>query len=75
MATVTIYRDIPIIANKMRPYGSMVNSSGDPLTGRIDVDNFISLNPASVVTSLTLSPRKGKVLQNSFVRSEWSTAF
>ena len=77
MANVQIYRDAPVIANKVRPNGSISNGNA-PLRLKYTVDNYIDTvvgDPNSELLKLTLSSRRGARLQNSWVRTLWQTAF
>jgi hypothetical protein len=79
MAVVTIYRDVPVIAEKVRPYGTIVDNMGVVQDGRIDVTSYVfggNLPDAEPeLITLTGSPRRGRRTRNSFVRTDWQTAF
>lgn len=77
MAAVQIYRDAPVIANKVRPNGSISNGNS-PLRLKYSVDDYINTvvgDPDSQLLKLTLSSRLGARLRNTWVRTLWQTAF
>ena len=75
MSEVTIYRDLPIIAEKIRPNGTL-----NGLDGRIDIASFLMSEVASTAEMIYLSTgshSKGsrKLGHQAFVRVPWQTAF
>lgn len=75
MSAVTIYRDLPIIAEKVRPNGTL-----DGLDGRLNITTFLlgGIAPnAEIVYLSTGSHSKGgrKLGHQAFVRIPWQTAF
>lgn len=83
MADIQVFRDAPIIANKVRPEGSIEGVSGLPLNLAYDVADYvlgtgtngaIVPDPTPELLSLTLRSRRGnRKLRDHWVRTDWQT--
>jgi len=78
MSTVQIFRDAPVIANKIRPKGSITDSFGQPITLPVPIITYlfsgIVANP-ELIQLTQLSRRGNRKLRERSARTLWQEVF